>query len=255
MGLIDICGIINGLSDESLEKLSRDLRPFLTFYYADPECVSREMLMEKIGQYLEILERKTNLRDHDLAGKYVSELFPYVLYRISNDSRATAYYLRMQKIKNEINSCDDEQVNISLEDFSKLFLCLYDQYLKNEGKPVENFNFYVESVNFHNLLDYLKNDTPQRIKLPEIPLQPVKKAIPQGIVKGLGQVAAKVPDVEGVLTRLPGKKKDMIFEPIHDRIEDADEFNTYSVKNYSYLMLTIYYYSLYDFENGSRRDV
>ena len=254
MGMIDIYRIINELPDELIEKLSRDARPYLTFYYVDDEKISREMLIEKIGQYLELFERKNNLRDNSLAGKFVSELFPYLYYRIENASRAISYYSRVQNIKKEIESCDDVQkTNKLLEDFSKIFLCLYDQFLKNDCKPVIDFDFFIEAIDFQHLSEYLKTDTPQRIKLPDIPLEPVKI-----VFKGTDQPSDEAQklkeDTDKKPVRLFGKKKDIPTEPIRERIEYADKSGIYSLKNYAILILTVYYYSLYAFETGGRRE-
>ena len=75
MAILDFKQLICDLNDNSFDETKKRLNePFLTYYYTESKEADKAMFLEKVCQYVEKVEAKSNWKDSDLSGIYVSEL-------------------------------------------------------------------------------------------------------------------------------------------------------------------------------------
>ena len=78
MAQINFPKIVSEMSDGSFAQFKEDSEDYLRYYFCESKVASKELVSEKIGNYLERLEEKTKLRDNYLAETYSSILLKYL---------------------------------------------------------------------------------------------------------------------------------------------------------------------------------
>ena len=251
MTLINFHGLISELSEESFERVKFRIAPYLNFYFIDEENADKNLVIEKIGEFLRNLELKTGKRDHDLADIYISYLYKYVDNRINYSTRAYRYFKKAQRIKSGISRLSEEELVQNLEDFTKIFVCLYSEYINNKKNPVSDINFYLSEVDLDSILKNLESDTPQMVPLKKMAPKVLRDIVPKDVFKNVDDAREAMSKVN-VPNIIPGKKKKMddLYEPIHDVIEMEEINERYDAKAFVSILLPILYRRLLDFECG-----
>ena len=251
MALIDFKTLILELSEDSFERVKYRISPRLNFYYIDSENADRYMLLEKLGDYLRTFELKTGKRDNDLAIIYTTELMKYIDYRIKEDTRADRYYNKAKEIIQTIREKLSDNLLQNLEDFTKIFLCLYSEYVKDPEKNVEKISFYVRDIDIDAVLQYLEIDSPKMTPAKDIAPGFMRGFIPKEVFKGVDDTRKAMAQLDlGINFPQQKKRPDLIFEPIHDVIEEEEQFDKYSYKIFAVILLVILYRRIWDFESG-----
>lgn len=251
MNKLDLNTIVNKLSDESFDIYRDFANIYFSYYFIDPKDASKELFLEKFGEFLRLFEMKANVRDDDFARLYTNYLTKYVDNRISsNNRRVNDYYGRLKEIKEKDELSEDD-----LNDFTRIFLGLYS--MCNAKKEIKSINMDIINVNFINVKDNLLKDEPT-MKLLEN--EKALNIVPKKILKGADGViktavdlhkgAQELGDKLGQTLNRIKKQDDSPIEIIHDHIENADENNIHSIDNFVFLLMYLLYLRAVDFEKG-----
>ena len=130
------------------------LGEYISFSVIEHENVTVDVLAEKLCDYFTILEIKTRkpfdkyiqiyLKNLDLiAGPYIAKTPPA---KRGNDvpvdiPRSRKYYEKAIAIKNAMNPSMTQLI-----DYTRIMMCLYSAAIKNEFKPIDNFNYAVSCL-------------------------------------------------------------------------------------------------------------
>ena len=123
--------------------------------------------------------------------------------------QAYRYLCRAQKINERIKKNESENLLEDLEDFTKVFLCIYDHYLKHNHEKVETIEFKICGIGF----DYIRTD----------------------LIK------------EKRFRSLKSRNKDN-DETIYNVLRVNDKNNIYNVRNFAVMLLSMMYVRLTDLE-------
>lgn len=244
MAIIDFKKIILELSNDSFEKLKEKLKDVLNYFYISQEEISKSLLLEKIGDYQFHFEMKNSkVRDNDFSKVYVDELYSLLKGRVLS-YKDKEYFNKLTEIKDNINKYKDDQLIEKLEDFTKVFVCLYDRYINKAQN--EDFYLNVRTIDLESFVEYFSNDKPESNAV-------VKKV--ENIIESqevLNQAADNIKSLQGNINKFREKfaKKDTSDEPIHDVVEKIKSENIYNSRTFSYILLLIFYYRALDFEEG-----
>lgn len=167
MGTIDFQKIINDYSEESFDRFLELTDHYIKYYFEKPENPSKELVTEKIGNYLEHFIADSKIRDDELAELYVNGSFAYLEQRIDQkNERVGKYFKKLSAIQEDIMDADKEILIEKLEDYTKIFLCLYAERVKDFDNQISSINFHIDLINIVDLLKKFDEDAP-KIKLLE----------------------------------------------------------------------------------------
>ena len=263
MAQIKYSKIISDMSEESFSQFKKDSEDYLRYYFCDANDASKELVTEKIGNYLERLEEKTKLRDNDLSATYSSILMKYLQNRIteSDDAkskRVQKYYEKLKSLHSSIKAENDEDILLTeLEDFTKIFLCLYEAY-KNTKKKINDFQFNVGKIaNIKELIDYFFEDAPD-VSIQNQAPGFVKNIVPKQILATMDDIFEKSKELQddvinaAASIRLPKfnrmAKKKNVYEPVHDVLEYYNANDLFNRKRFAGLLMLLMFYRLKDYE-------
>ena len=169
---------IRQLDNTWIEKIkSMLIGRFVFFSVISPEDATKDILAEKMCDYFETLEAKTNKSfDKEIDG-YVSDLDKLVNKKIADVPhskkkdvsvevpRARKYYEKARSIKKVKESSFDQLV-----DYSRIMLCLYMAILENGGEIISDFEFSFDSLDPETIINAMQLESPEilGIKLPKI---------------------------------------------------------------------------------------
>lgn len=154
------------LETESFEALRGILlKDYLGLTFLKPEEVSKEFLAEKMSDYFEKIEIKTDKAFEKHLDTFYTSLDSIVGSRIEsmpkpkkNDQtpvvvpRARKYYDKAMQIKGQ-------EVNTRrLLDYSRLMMCLYVAIVKNNRHPVSNLDYSADCIDPVEVLNEIKNE-------------------------------------------------------------------------------------------------
>ena len=169
-----VCKLIN-LDDELfVEMKSVLLEKFLDFVVIDKEKLTKEIVCEKVCDYIEKTLIKTDKTIESLVDYYrdsLSNLIEgYIKKKIETknangeseeqDTRAYKYFQYAKSTKEK-----DEDIHMHLEDFSRIMFCLYASIINNKMQVIEDFDLSFTSVKIHTLLGALEYEQKEEKKL------------------------------------------------------------------------------------------
>lgn len=268
MAIIDFKKLIIELSDESFIQFRDQTEPYVWSYFLEKEEITKPVLLEKIGEYLKNYEIQSGKRDNDLAFAFSSYLIPYVENRVIETKKgegvpntAERYLKRLRLLNKQILSVDSkEKLTVCLEDFVKVFICLYAEYIGNDNKPIRSVEFHISKVKIDEVIDYLADDIPTDKSLEELTPEAARKIIPANLLKGADDLRKGFADMskglQDVQKGLSGeikkmfKKDDTVYEPVHDFIEKCERENLYTSPDFVSIMLRLLYLRVRDYEQG-----
>ncbi len=156
---------IKGLNDENYAMLRDDLvGEYISFSYIDSKDVPFEQFAEKLCDYFEKVEIKTDKDIDGIISNYMSQwkdlVSPLIQKEMSAEgedqkpvlTRARKYYDRAM----EIRDSKDRTIEV-LIDYSRVMMCLYTAIIKNKFKKVSDFDFSISCLDREKIIDSMKN--------------------------------------------------------------------------------------------------
>ena len=260
MAMINFPELIDSLSEKSFHELKANSSYFIRYYFLEESRVTKDIYLESLGDYLARVELQQKIKDDKLAYVYANTLFKYVDNRISvakNAEKVRQYFERLKSVKEAIKDEENDVLPL-LEDFTKLFLCLYSRFARNKQKIVE-VSFDLEKIDFEHVYNFLMQDEPDPVNLEANPPAGLDAIIPKEVIKQVDQALDMADDfrkntqkfMDGVAAKGPGKKKkpDYSMYPIYQVVDYKQKTSLYSELSYSLFLLRILYYRLMDLES------
>ena len=158
--VIDFNDLLNDFSGKGFALSKNYLNEYVSCFYIDIDGLDRISLIEKLCDYVMTFEYRNNKKDSSLPELYSSELLPIINKIVKSPkkgeapSQAYRYAQRAQQIAERIKKGKCENLIEDLEDFTKILLCLYDRYMKNNHEKVETIEFKIPGIGF----DYIRTD-------------------------------------------------------------------------------------------------
>ncbi|MBJ8325254.1 hypothetical protein [Streptococcus pacificus] len=155
------------LGDENYEILKQALLgKFISFVIIEDSAITKDLLAEKLCDYFEKLELKTNKSFDFFLKNYMNNLDEIVRTRIAKTTapkkgenttvivpRARRYYEKALKLK------DSRKVTFNkLYDYTRIMLSLYSAIIENNYKEIHNINYSIEVINSHKIITSMKNE-------------------------------------------------------------------------------------------------
>ena len=158
---------ICNLSEPVFEELKQLLLgEYIFFSIIDHEDVTLDILAEKICDYFATLEIKTGKAFNKHIESYLSELDSIVGAHIAKTPqakkgdttpvvvpRSRKYYEKAVATKGVKNPSMTQLV-----DYSRIMMCLYTEAIKNESKPINNFDYAVDCLIPASIIDAMKSE-------------------------------------------------------------------------------------------------
>ena len=213
--IINFEDVIMNYSDDCFDLSKKYLSDFVSCFYADYEDLGRSEIIEKICDYTMMFEMKNSKKDSSIPELYVSELLPIINKMVKAPKKdevpclAYRYAQRAQEITERIKKEKSEDPMADLEDISKIFLCLYDHYLKNNHEKIETIDFKIPGIGF----DYIRTDL-------------IKEKSP-------------------ILKMFKNKADE---ETVYNVLQANNKNNIYNVRNYVVMILSLFYVRLVELE-------
>lgn len=175
MNHVQIVNLLLKLDDNLFEEMKNILlEKYINFSIIDNEKVTKEILCEKLCDYIEKTIFKTNKSFEDLIKYYVDcfdELIGEHLEQIVigenkkgkpiyEDSRAIKYFKEAKVREN-----DKKHPFIGLEDYSRISFCLYNEIIKNKRKNITDFNFSFDGIKIQTLINAIESEEVKGKKL------------------------------------------------------------------------------------------
>lgn len=249
MALINFRKIITELSDDGFNDLKKATKELIPYYYLEESEVDRLSFLEKIGEYLRHFElNNRKVRDNDIATIYIAELGSLMKNRIKPGSSADKYSQRFLQLEKEAPSADGDFLLSLLEDITKIFVCFYDSFARNQGM-VFDITFFALDAKMIELKDLFLKDKPEPGKDKKAFMQKIDGIVPGQVKNAANEISEKAKDITE-LTQKFVRKPDTVFEPVHDVIEMDEIVDRYSKRALSFIMLAVLYCRITDFESG-----
>jgi len=155
---IDYKNIVDDYSENSFELIKKYLQEYISCFCIDYSDMERSMFIEKLYEYVLSYEVKNNKKDSAIPELYVKELMSIISKLVmtpKKDEPSCRAYLFLEKAQDIVTRIKKKHSNNlldDLEDISKIFICIYDEYLRNNKKKIEDIDFNIHSDRF----DYIK---------------------------------------------------------------------------------------------------
>ena len=207
--------MIMNYSNESFNLSRNYLSDFISCYYAEYDKLNKSEIIEKICDYTMVFELKNSKKDSSIPELYVNELMPIINKIVKTPKKdeipclAYRYAVRAQEITERVRKAKCDNVLDDLEDITKIFLCLYDRYLKNNHEKIETIDFKIPGIGF----DYIKTDL-----------------------------------MKGKLFTLDISNNTNNENTIYNILSANNKNNIYSIRNYVVMILSLFYVRLIELE-------
>lgn len=150
------------LEQPLFDSLKTILNEYVTFSFLSAEQVTSIIWIEKLCDYLEKLEIKTNRSFDRIVDAYMNDLDSVISAHIAKTQpakkgeqalppRSRRYYEKTITIKNS-----KELTVQSLIDYTRIMMCLYAAYIKDTRKEIDNFDFSAAALHIDSLLDSIR---------------------------------------------------------------------------------------------------
>ena len=158
-----ICNLSQPVFEELKQLL---LGEFISFCIIDHKDVTIDILAEKVCDYFGTLEIKTGKAFDKHIESYLSDLDSIVGSHIAKTPQAkkgdttSVVVPRARKYyEKAVTTKGDKKPSITqLIDYSRIMMCLYTSVMKNEGKPIDNFDYAVDSLVPTSIVDAMKSE-------------------------------------------------------------------------------------------------
>lgn len=167
MDYVKIVSWMLELEDDLFEEMkSMLLEKYISFSIVSNDRITKEMVCEKLCDYIEKTLIKTDKTFDSLINKYMDSFNDLVKDYLENlseideagksnsiDSRATKFYKQAEKRRK-----DKECPLIGLEDYSRIMFCLYTEIIKNKRQPIQDFEYAFSCVKCQALVNSLESE-------------------------------------------------------------------------------------------------
>ena len=151
------------------------LERFVKFsFYNDTKEIAKEMIFEKLNDYIEKVSINTGKSFDELIDYYMEILCSLVEMRLKKkeevknvkdekeeqDTRAYKYFSHAKKKREK-----KEKLIVDLDDFSRIIFCLYNEIINNEYQSISDFDLSFKSVDCSVLLNALENEKKEEKKI------------------------------------------------------------------------------------------
>ena len=254
MQLIKFEKLIYELSDVSFSELKEWVDDYLSFYFIDdPTRITRDMFLEKLGGYLKQFEASNfRVTDKKFCEIYCDELDSLIKDRTVPSSKAEEFYAKAQKLMNVLGSCEDDSFYSNLEDFTKIFLTIYNKFIENREK-VTKIDFLISTIDYDVLTGTFLEDKPEMNKDVKRLLNKAEQMTPKAVKRAVNGAQDVINYLQKKVSKLAirsenKKKKD--FEPIYSVLQEEKDGHFFTRRVFAYIVMTIIYLRLKDFEEG-----
>lgn len=160
-------GTVCNLSQPVFEMLKQLLLgEYISFSIIDHEDVTQDILAEKVCDYFDILEIKTGKAFDKRLEIYLNDLDSIVGPHIAKtpqakkDDTTLAVMPRSRKYyeKVVVTKGVKKPSMTQLVDYTRIMMCLYTAACKNEGKPIDNFDYSADCLVPASIVDAMKNE-------------------------------------------------------------------------------------------------
>lgn len=154
------------LEPVAFEECRKQLGSYLKFQFVDEKDITRKVFAEKLYDYFEAQEKKTNKTFDKRVEMYMSDIDSIVGPCIEKapkakkgdespvvTSRARKYYDKVIQYKGVKNLRFKQ-----LTDYSRLMFCMYTAVIKNKGETIDNFNFSADCLKPKEILSAMKKE-------------------------------------------------------------------------------------------------
>ncbi len=147
-----------GLDSKAFEKLKNSLLgEYLDFRFIEGAAITKEILAEKLCDYFEKLELKSNHSFEKQIENYLNFLDKIVSRKIVSEppvvSRAQKYY---EKAKSD-RAAKFNNVR-QLLDYNRIMMGLYVAIIDNEYNAISNFDYSISCINPAKIISSMKNE-------------------------------------------------------------------------------------------------
>lgn len=160
-----IIGTVSDLNDRWFDALKEKLLgEYFEFVFIDNSLINKDILAEKIFDYFEKLQLKTDLIFYKFVQKYLSDWDDIVKRKIAKEPqakkgapqlpipRARKYYNRA------INLKDSRNVSVKqVIDYSRIMMCLYIDIIDSDFEEISDFDYSSECLNLDKIITAMKN--------------------------------------------------------------------------------------------------
>lgn len=167
MNYVKIVSWMLEIEDDLFEEMkSMLLEKYITFSIVSNEKITKEMVCEKLCDYIEKTLIKTDKSFDSLMNKYMDALEDLVKDYLENpsgedengksvslDSRATKYFKQAEQKRK-----DKDHPFVGLEDFSRVMFCLYTAIIKNKRQPIQDFEYAFSCVKCQSLINAMESE-------------------------------------------------------------------------------------------------
>jgi hypothetical protein len=247
MAQIDCLSLVRSLNEKHFNDAKAYLSDYLTFYYVKPSNADPDLIAEKLGQYLEQVERNNAfIRDDDLPCIYAEQLISMIDNCMESDSRADKYLARAKEIKDSLKKSAKPDISNELEDITSIYLCLAQTFNEDRKKKIADFNFDIASVDIKSIMKNIDLDNPYGIKVADMIPDSVKNNVADEANKKLHPLMSGFGAAQKSMSDFVDKlSKDTRKEPVHDVIEGTNKA-IYSRHNFMKVILILVYFRLLD---------
>ena len=213
--LIQFDEILESYSENGIHLFRKYLSDYIACFYVDINDVDRVNLLEKTCDYVMAFEFRNKKIDSSIPELYVGELLPVIdkVVKVPKKDevpcQAYRYVERAHEISFRIKKNESDNVIEDLEDFTKIFLCIYDHYLKNNREKVETIDFKMRGIGF----DYIRTDLVREKRF-----------------------------------KFLRRNNKLMDETIHNVLYINEKNNIYNTRNFAVMVLSLFYIRLNDLE-------
>lgn len=160
-----IVGTLSELNDRCFDELKeRLIGEYFEFEFIDINQINKDILSEKIYDYFEKLQLKTDMKFYKFVQKYLSDWDDIVKRKVAKEPqvkkgapqlpipRARKYYNRA------INLKDSRNVSIKqVIDYSRIMMCLYIYIIDSDFEEISDFDYSSDCLNLDKIITAMKN--------------------------------------------------------------------------------------------------
>lgn len=156
---IDLSLLISNINDEYIKFIVDILKEHLLFYHVKPEEVTKDMLIEKVYDYIETFIILQNKDVGGLPKAYCNVLFKAAEKDVVKNTRADQYLQKAENLKKAILKTKQysKETIEHYKDFSRICFCLLSSPKDKDGK-ISEIDFLYDNVKIIPIVNAIKKE-------------------------------------------------------------------------------------------------